>query len=33
LASEAAERAQGLEEYTLHDADIRTAIARARDRR
>lgn len=33
LASEAAERAFGLEEYSLHDADIRAALALARSRR
>jgi double zinc ribbon protein len=33
VASEASERAKGLEEYTLHDADIRTAIAAARQPR
>lgn len=29
VASEAGERAKGLEEYTLHDADIRAAVAAA----
>lgn len=33
LAAEAAERALGLEEYTLHDADIRAALVLARNRR
>jgi hypothetical protein len=33
LAAEASERAAGLEEYQLHDADIRAAVAAARDRR
>ena len=30
VAAEAAERAQNLEEYQLHDADIRAAVAAAR---
>ncbi|MGH7695580.1 MAG: hypothetical protein ACRENH_11405 [Gemmatimonadaceae bacterium] len=30
LTAEASERAKGLEEYTLHDADIRAAVAAAR---
>lgn len=33
LAAEANERAKGLEEYTLHDADIRAAVAAARQPR
>jgi hypothetical protein len=33
LAAEASERAAGLEEYQLHEADIRAAIAAARERR
>lgn len=33
IAAEAGERAKGLEEYTLHDADIRTAVAAARQPR
>lgn len=32
LAAESAERARGLPEYTDHDADIRTAVERARKR-
>ena len=33
LAAEASERAKGLEEYTLHDADIRAAVTAARQPR
>lgn len=33
LAAEANERAKGLEEYTLHDADIRAAVTAARQPR
>lgn len=33
LAAEQSERAKGLEEYTLHDADIRAAVAAARQTR
>ncbi len=33
VAAEASERAKGLEEYTLHDADIRAAITAARQPR